>query len=564
MHLLSDLTPPAPRAPALATLTALLRTLADPTHVVDLTAPVVAPSDASAAEVEAYAALDAFVGRMRDVLFEICRASNDASRAAAENAFLLRQIAEVTGQQSDETAEMATAVHQTAQAAAVVAESSDATRRLTDELQRVSHASFETTGRSLERLGDLRVQAEQAVADVAVVVEHSDQIELMLEVIDDVSVRTNLLAINAAIEAAHAGEQGRGFAVVASEIKSLADSTRNSTKTIAQLVRNVRASVASAQLATARSAEETAIVTADSSRVRDDLSEVKQLVLGATSQIAAIAAAVDEQSTTLHAVSENIAALSRHGEEAAAHAARARNLVLGEINTEIFRLAGGFALGTLFDRMRRYADAFATDVEAVLEAAVARGKPTLRALFDTDYVELTGPLVQTLARLFDVSRVGPVGFDPPKYRTSGDQLLDDALAPVCDRYAECDPAIAFASIADINSFSFMVPQSLRADITGDRARDLGGNRVKRIFDDPVGLRAARVGLAGGLDVPPRSPRAAFLDRGIALARPDGPRPFALQTYARDTGTILNDLAVPIWVCAERFGCVRIGYQATEV
>ncbi|HTW84630.1 MAG TPA: methyl-accepting chemotaxis protein [Candidatus Sulfotelmatobacter sp.] len=548
-------------APALALLAAHLRELANPQHVVDLTRTFAPPPGAGPLEAEAFAALDAFVARVHGVLAAICRSSNDASRAAAENAFLLRRIAEVTERQADETAQLATAVHQTAQAAAVVAESSDATRSLTDELQRFAATSFETMDRSLERLGELRAHAQQAVADVAVVVEHAGQIELMLDVIDDVSVRTNLLAINAAIEAAHAGEHGRGFSVVADEIKKLADSTRSSTRAIAQLVRDVRAAVGSAHEATTHSAGETAAVTSDSAAVREDLTRMGSVVLEASSQIAAIAAAVDEQSATLHQVSRNVATLNQHGEESAAHAARARGLVLGEINAAIFGLAGGFALGTFFDRVRGWGDAFAAEVEHVLADALARGHAQRAQLLDDTYEPLTGALVRTLARLFDVTRAG-AGFDPPKYRTAGDQLVDEALAPVCDAWAACDPRLVFASVTDLNGFAVMTSRALRCDWTGERALDLAGNRVKRIFEDPIGLGAARAGL-GATGVPKRARRADFARHGIDLRRPAGPRGFALQTYARDTGVILNDLAVPVYLGEDRFGCVRIGYESSE-
>jgi methyl-accepting chemotaxis protein len=551
-------------ARALRGLTAQLRALADPATVVDLTRSIEPPAGADPLEAEAFVALGAFVTRVHGLLVDICRTSNDASRAAAENAFLLRQIAGVTERQADETAQLATAVHQTADAAEVVARSSDATRTLTDELQRFAGTSFATMGRSLERLGDLRTHAQQAVTDVAVVVEHAAQIELMLDVIDDVSVRTNLLAINAAIEAAHAGEHGRGFSVVADEIKKLADSTRSSTRTIAQLVRDVRAAVASAHDATTRSAEETAAVTSDSSAVREDLTRMGAVVLDATTQIGAIAAAVEEQSTTLHTVADNVATLKRHGEEAATHAARARNLVLGEINTEIFGLTGEFALGTLFDRMRSWAESFALEVEAVLEDAVARGAVRAENLLDGVYVPLTGALVATLGRFCDVSKIGPAGFTPPKYRTAADQLVDEALAPICDRHAARDERIAFASIVDLNAFSFMGSRALRNDLTGDPARDLVGNRIKRMFEDPVGMRSCRVALPGAQAVPLRARRAVFREHGVDLDRPGGPRRFGLQTYARDTGQIANDLAVPVYVGGQRFGAVRIGYIASEV
>ena len=148
-------------------------------------------------------------------------------------------------------------------------------------------------------------------------------------------------------------------------------------------------------------------------------------------------------------------------------------------------------LGAFFRHVRAWGDEFAREVEQTLDAAVDGARVRLDDLFDTEYVEIKGNAIRSLARLFDVARVGGEGFAPPKYATRYDHLVDETLAPVCDRYAARDPKLVFASVTDLNGFAVMVPLALRCDITGDRLRDLAGNRIKRIFDDTVGLHAAR-------------------------------------------------------------------------
>src|ERR1700688_3529525 len=208
----------------------------------------------------------------------MCRVSNDVSRGAAENTFLLARIAGATEEQSSETAQVAAAVHQTAQAAEIVTQSSEATRDLTAEMRRSSRSSFETMEASLGQLEELRTVSGGAVRDVEVVVEFSNKIELVTKVIEDISSRSHMLGINAAIEAAHAREGGRGFAIVATEIKRLAESTRVSTREIAQLVAAVRASVESARQATQLSAEGAAKLAVSSGSVRDDLTAMTRII----------------------------------------------------------------------------------------------------------------------------------------------------------------------------------------------------------------------------------------------------------------------------------------------
>jgi methyl-accepting chemotaxis protein len=217
-------------------------------------------------------------------------------------------------------------------------------------------------------------------------------------------------------------------------------------------------------------------------------------------------------------------------------------------------------LGAFFRHVRAWGDEFAREVEQTLDAAVDAARVRLDDLFDAEYVEIKGDAIGSLARLFDVARVGGEGFAPPKYSTSYDHLVDESLAPVCDRYAARDPKLVFASVTDLNGFAVMVPLALRCDITGDRLRDLAGNRIKRIFDDTVGLHAARVALERATEAPRRASRAALLERGIDLRRPPGARPFMLQTYARDTGRICNDVSFPVYVKGERYGSVRLAYD----
>jgi methyl-accepting chemotaxis protein len=85
--------------------------------------------------------------------------------------------------------------------------------------------------------------------------------------------------------------------------------------------------------------------------------------------------------------------------------------------------------------------------------------------------------------------------------------------------------------------------------------------VKRLFDEPMGLRSARVGLNADR-VPPRAARAAFEAAGVSLLRPaHADRPMVVQSYARDTGVVMNDLAVPIYAAGRRWGALRLAYRA---
>jgi methyl-accepting chemotaxis protein len=206
------------------------------------------------------------------------------------------------------------------------------------------------------------------------------------------------------------------------------------------------------------------------------------------------------------------------------------------------------------------AAAAADEVERELNALV----PSLRArgidLFATDYREIKGADIKKLAPLFNVSRVPATGFDPPKFGTSWDTEIDPILAKIVDSYTASDKAIAYICIPDLNSFMTMHPRITRQDITGDREHDFLHNRIKRFFDDPVGLRAARC-LLDAERVPKRATRTDFTRAGVSLEDPrHAHRPFIVQSRARDTGEVLNDLAVPLHVDGRRWGALRVCYR----
>ncbi|HET6397155.1 MAG TPA: methyl-accepting chemotaxis protein, partial [Pseudoxanthomonas sp.] len=122
------------------------------------------------------------------------------------------------------------------------------------------------------------------------------------------------------------------------------------------------------------------------------------------------------------------------------------------------------------------------------------------------------------------------GVDPPKYRTAFDALCDELLPPLQEPVAAAHPWIVFAICA--NPDGYVPTHNLRFSqpLTGDRARDLVGNRTKRIFADRVGRSVG-----------------AHTD------------PYRLQVYRRDTGHIIFDLSVPVYVDGRHWGGFRVGY-----
>src|SRR5690554_4884749 len=175
-------------------------------------------------------------------------------------------------------------------------------------------------------INGLAADIERSVQAVDSLARDSDEISRVLDVIAAIAGQTNLLALNAAIEAARAGEAGRGFAVVADEVRGLAQRTREATEEIEQMIERLQAGVSEAVAAMQGSHAGTAATVRQSGEVEAGLSTILEAAGQIVEQSQSIAAAVEEQTHVAHEVDRNVMAIRDDGEQAsqgAGEAARA-------------------------------------------------------------------------------------------------------------------------------------------------------------------------------------------------------------------------------------------------
>ncbi|MDM7857991.1 methyl-accepting chemotaxis protein [Thiopseudomonas acetoxidans] len=152
----------------------------------------------------------------------------------------------------------------------------------------------------------LVTEVEQAAQFMQVVRDDSQQINGILEVIRGIAEQTNLLALNAAIEAARAGEQGRGFAVVADEVRNLAQRTQGSTKEIDEMIERLQQSVSNAAT-TMQQGREKALTGVESvQQANDALIRIAEQVTRINDMNASIASAAEEQSAVAEEIDRNV------------------------------------------------------------------------------------------------------------------------------------------------------------------------------------------------------------------------------------------------------------------
>jgi hypothetical protein len=398
----------------------------------------------------------------------------------------------------------------------------------------------------------------------------ADQLEEIAKfsgVIKKVADKTKLLALNATIEAARAGAHGAAFRVVADEIGALAADSEAQTRRIAAVVAATHDDLEPLRHAIdAGRAHGDGV--ADAHDARETVRRIGELAEQLTAPAERVAAAAEEQLQALGEMSGHVQGTVVAVTEVDEHATQmsGQALSLSSSAEDVYDLLQPFWTDSFVDNAGEVCRRLAGEVGRVVEAVVDSGQVSLAQVLDPRYEEITGSSIASLRRLFDVSRVPLSGFDPPKFSTGYDALVDEQLMSVFDRALAENPWLTLAAGSDLNVYAPAHARVMCADWTGDRAKDLMGNRIKRILaDNPALVRANRVGL-GGRELPHRTlTRSEYRAAGCDLTEPPGGEQRRLvQTYARDTGAILTVLSVPVYVHGERWGAAVVGWDPDAV
>lgn len=367
---------------------------------------------------------------------------------------------------------------------------------------------------SLTSLEQLASAVSHSAHELEQLRNSADNIQRITEVINNVADQTNLLALNAAIEAARAGEQGRGFAVVAEEVRALASKTSGATADIARMLAEIRQQ-------SGQTANQMNSLVLKSSEVQQQLQQVTSGFTDINSEIAQTATATGQLETagaslahtskaitqSISNISNSLNAIEQKG-SSIANQAIDLSMETESIYLELNQLDHPSFYRPFLDEALQAAQAIA----GLLQQGISNGKFSEQQLFSKDYQ----PIANT---------------NPQKFHTAYDRYTDQVFPPVQEPILSRHNQVLYAGAVDRQGYFPTHNKKFNQPLSGDYNKDLLANRSKRIFADRTGSRCG-------------SNTEAML----------------LQTYKRDTGEILHDLSVPIFVNGKHWGGFRIGFK----
>ncbi|MGE5400989.1 MAG: methyl-accepting chemotaxis protein [Ignavibacteriales bacterium] len=259
-----------------------------------------------------------FAGSLHSLVMQVNEAVQATASAANEISSSSEEMAAGSQEQSQQTSEVASAVEQMTR---TILDSTKNTS-VASEHSRVASASAEKGKKKIEEtragISNIVEAAKGTAVKISSLASKTDQIGEIAQVIDDIADQTNLLALNAAIEAARAGEQGRGFAVVADEVRKLAERTTKATKEIADTIREIQNEAKEANLRMHEAEKSVEIGMSLTEEVAEVLREIYDVNFKVNDLVNQVAAGSEEQSSAAEQISKNIEGISSVTQQSAA------------------------------------------------------------------------------------------------------------------------------------------------------------------------------------------------------------------------------------------------------
>lgn len=434
---------------------------------------------------------------------------------SAEISFFLTQLSNAISKSSSDVDRLATAAEQMSKNSKQINDNAERASKQSEQAMLASSSSSQKLEDNITVINLLNESVNNASTKIQSLEQKASEIQSITDVIDGISSQTNLLALNAAIEAARAGEQGRGFAVVADEVRALAAKTADATRQIGEMLNQISSETNDTTAVMGTIVEQTESVVSTMSSLTASFADINHLMEDSSTANNEINQALQEQDSAAAEISSSVASLHDFLVEKSSETQHVSSQAqtLSNSSESIFVYLSEFNNDTFLNSMCKQAEIAAQKVSHLFERSIEKNKISQHQLFDFNYK--------------------PLGdCNPAKFTTSFDNFTDQYLPeiqePILQEYNE----IIYAGAVDINGYFPTHNKCFSKALTGNPEIDIMTNRTKRMFNDPTGIRCGQ-----------------HTDK------------FLLQTYKRDTGEIMHDVSAPIFVNGKHWGGFRIGFKA---
>jgi len=434
---------------------------------------------------------------------------------SAEVSFFLKQLSHAIESSSADVDRLATAAEQMSVNSKQINDNAVLAAEQTSQAMQESNSNSNQLSDNINIVNQLNVSVNNASEKIQSLEHKAVEIQSITDVIDGISGQTNLLALNAAIEAARAGEQGRGFAVVADEVRALAAKTADATRQIGDMLKQISNETSETTAVMVEIVAQTNSVVTTMTELSNGFGNIEKMMTDSSSASAQISQALNEQDFAAAEISTSVVNLHDFlvdkSEETLSASKQAETLSTS--TEDIFVYLSEFESNSIITTMCLQAQLAATKVGELFEQCIKENQISAQQLFDFNY--------QTLGNS-----------EPKKFTTSFDKFTDQNLPQIQEPLLTTFKDMIYAGAVDINGYFPTHNKCFSKPLTGNPEIDVMNNRTKRIFDDPTGIRCGK-----------------------------HTNKFLLQTYRRDTGEIMHDVSAPIYVQGKHWGGFRIGFKA---